>query len=82
MNSVNVGIETCACLIFTDNVRISSKLQDFASAIRRYKLDAKGRPVKEQDDEADAFRYAVYSSVYDRLIDFSLKPKLAEAQEG
>jgi hypothetical protein len=76
-NSVNIGIETTACMVFSGNVRINAKCTSLIKGLQRYKRDEKGQPVKKDDDEVDALRYAIYSAVYDRVIDFDIKPRLA-----
>ncbi|QCQ57448.1 terminase large subunit [Microbacterium phage Sucha] len=62
------GILTLSSLLAVDRVAVSSNCTELIEHIPGYLWDAKARdrgvdePVKEDDDEVDAWRYVVYSS--------------------
>jgi len=67
-NAVVPGILTCAALLATGQMFISTDCENLIDMLPGYMWDPKATargetaPVKEKDDEADAWRYAVYSS--------------------
>lgn len=67
-NSVNAGILTVGALLATGQLKVSSSCVELIDKIPGYLWDQSASkrgdtaPVKENDDELDAWRYAVYSS--------------------
>ena len=67
-NAVVPGIQTVDSMIATRRLFVSSDCPELVAGIPRYEWDVKAsdrgetRPVKVDDDEADALRYAVYTS--------------------
>ncbi len=67
-NAVLAGIQTVASLFATNGLFISSECEYLIKGIPSYRWDSTAttrgetRPIKEDDDEVDALRYAVYTS--------------------
>lgn len=67
-NAVNSGILTVAALLGTRRLVVSKSCSNLVEKIPGYLWDGKAakrgdtQPVKENDDEVDAWRYAIYSS--------------------
>lgn len=67
-NAVIPGIQTVASLIATRRLYVRATCSNLVEGIPRYEWDTKAtekgqtRPVKSDDDEVDALRYAVYTS--------------------
>ncbi|QGH80661.1 terminase large subunit [Microbacterium phage Zanella] len=67
-NSKDGGIKTLTSLLAVDKIAVSSNCTELIEHVPGYLWDKKAadrgvdEPVKEDDDEMDAWRYAVYSS--------------------
>ena len=67
-NKVEPGILTISALLATEQMYISTDCRELIDHIPGYMWDAKATargdtaPIKEDDDEVDAWRYAVYTS--------------------
>jgi PBSX family phage terminase large subunit len=67
-NDVLPGIRTVASLLATDSLKVSDRCQKLITFLPGYAWDAKAtdqgldKPIKQDDHEVDALRYAVHSS--------------------